>query len=71
MLKFKITKEEKGYLAVAKTGDSFISAQGENWEDLEKNIKEVVDLYLENRDEEKNNFIDLSVVTDYRLDSYA
>lgn len=69
MLKFDITKEEKGYSAVVKTGNSFISTQGRNWEDLERNIKEVVDLHFE--DKKENNFINLSVVMDYRLNSYA
>ena len=69
MLKFKITKEDEGYSTVAKTDNSFVSTQGKNWEDLEKNIKKVVDLYFE--DKKEKSFIDLSLIMDYRLKNYA
>ncbi len=69
MLKFKIIKEDQGYSAVAKTDSSFISTQGKNWEDLEKNIKEVVDLHFEDKKEVNN--VNLSVVMDYQMPSYA
>lgn len=68
ILHFYITKEESGYSAEAVNFP--IVTQADTLDDLEVNIKEATDLYLED-DQENTISKNPSILLNYQIPSYA
>ena len=70
IIQIKVFKEGKYYIATG--SDVAVTTQGRTWNELMKNIQEVVELYLEGESlEELDMVADPSILINYELSTSA